>query len=54
VAEELYLSILTRRPSDEERNEVIDYLKSRDKDRAAAFGELAWASLASTEFRFNH
>jgi hypothetical protein len=54
VAEELYLSILTRRPSDEERNEVVDYLKSRDKDRAAAFGELAWALLASTEFRFNH
>jgi hypothetical protein len=54
VSDELYLSVLTRRPTDEERGEVREYLKGRDKDRTAALQELAWALLASVEFRFNH
>ncbi|HXG08331.1 MAG TPA: DUF1549 domain-containing protein [Gemmataceae bacterium] len=54
VAEELYLSVLTRLPTEEERREVADYLKERTQDRAAALQELAWALLASAEFRFNH
>jgi hypothetical protein len=54
VAEELYLSTLTRLPGDDERREVGDYLKGRTADRTAALQELAWALLASAEFRFNH
>jgi hypothetical protein len=54
VAEELYLSILTRRPSAEETKDLGDYLKGRTSDRAAALQELAWALMASAEFRFNH
>jgi hypothetical protein len=54
VTEELYLSVLTRRPSEEERKEVAGYLKARSQDRLAALQELAWALLASAEFRFNH
>lgn len=56
VAEELYLSILSRRPIAEERAEVAAYLAGRadPKERPAAVRELAWALLASTEFRFNH
>lgn len=54
VAEELYLSILTRKPSDEERKELAEYLKNRPQDRTAALQDLAWAFLASAEFRFNH
>lgn len=54
VAEELYLSILTRLPDAEERKEVADFLTSRTKDRSAALQDLAWALLTSTEFRFNH
>jgi hypothetical protein len=54
VAEELFLSVLTRRPSAEEKKDVADYLKDRSGDRAAALQELAWALLASAEFRFNH
>ncbi len=54
AAEELYLSILTRKPSAEERQEVANYLKGRTQDRGAALQELAWALLASAEFRFNH
>jgi hypothetical protein len=52
VAEELYLSVLTRRPIPEERRDVAEYLKKGD--RAAALQDLAWALIASAEFRFNH
>ena len=54
LAEELYLSVLARSPSAEERKEVTDFLASRSKDRAAALQDMAWALLASAEFRFNH
>jgi hypothetical protein len=54
VAEELYLSVLSRQPASDECDEVAKYLQGRDKDRAAAVQEMAWALLASAEFRFNH
>jgi hypothetical protein len=54
VAEELYLCVLTRSPTDEERQEVASYLGSRQADRPVAVRELAWALLTSAEFRFNH
>lgn len=54
VADELYLSLYTRHPTDEERAEVVRYLAERGKERVPALQELAWALLASTEFRFNH
>lgn len=54
VAEELYLSLYSRRPTDEERADVAQYLSERGKERVPALQELAWAMLTSTEFRFNH
>lgn len=54
VAEELYLSVLTRRPTAEERKETADYLAAHARDRTTALQDLAWALLASAEFRFNH
>jgi Protein of unknown function (DUF1549)/Protein of unknown function (DUF1553) len=54
IADELYLSLYTRRPTDEERAEVVRHIADRGKDRVPALQELAWALLASTEFRFNH
>ena len=54
LGEELYLAILSRRPSKDERQEVVEYLAPRTTDRDLAIRELAWAILASTEFRFNH
>ncbi|MBY0524269.1 MAG: DUF1549 and DUF1553 domain-containing protein [Gemmataceae bacterium] len=54
IAEELYLGTLTRRPTDEEKREIGDYLKKRPEDRAAVLLDMAWALLASAEFRFNH
>ncbi|HEX3447647.1 MAG TPA: DUF1553 domain-containing protein, partial [Isosphaeraceae bacterium] len=54
VAEELYLSLYSRRPTDEERADVAQYLSERGQERVPALQELAWAMLTSTEFRFNH
>ena len=53
-AEELYLSVLTRRPSEPEVAHVNQFLQKRAKDRVSAIGEMIWALLTSTEFRFNH
>jgi len=54
LAEELYLSVLTRFPSDEETQELTEFLQSHDDNRQRAVGELMWALLASTEFCVNH
>jgi hypothetical protein len=54
VADELYLSLYNRRPTDEERALVAGYVAERGKERVPALRELAWAMLESTEFRFNH
>jgi hypothetical protein len=53
LPEELYLSVLTRRPSAEERKDVGEFL-NRAADRNAALADLVWVLLASAEFRFNH
>ncbi|MBY0528018.1 MAG: DUF1549 and DUF1553 domain-containing protein [Gemmataceae bacterium] len=54
VAEELYLSVLTRRPSAEDCRTVANYLAARNDDRLGALRDLAWALMVSAEFRFNH
>jgi Protein of unknown function (DUF1553) len=54
IAEELYLSVLSRMPNDDERKEVADFLTRRSTNRRAALQDLAWALLTSAEFRFNH
>ena len=54
LAEELYLSLFTRQPSDEEVRETADYLAQRKEDRSAAVQEIAWALITSSEFRFHH
>lgn len=55
ISDELFLSILTRLPSPEERNEVIKLLQaSPAAQRQNTLSELAWSLLTSVEFRFNH
>lgn len=54
IAEELYLSVLTRRPTDEERAAVADYLAAHGNSREKALGQVAWSLIASTEFCVNH
>lgn len=53
IADELFLSILTRRPAVEERKAIVDCIGNQ-KDRTAALSDVIWSLLASTEFRFNH
>ena len=54
AAEEMYLAILTRMPTEDEVMEVTTYLNSRAADKNVAAQELVWAVLNSAEFRFNH
>jgi hypothetical protein len=54
LAEELYLAVLTRRPSEAEVQDVTRHLGARSKSRLAAVQEMAWATLTSVEFRFKH
>jgi hypothetical protein len=54
IAEELYLSVLTRPPTVDEKATVAKYLEKKKDRKVAALGQLAWALLASTEFSVNH
>ncbi len=54
IADELFLAILSRPPTDEDRQDVAEYLKKHPDDKPAALSQLAWALLASTEFCVNH
>ena len=54
VAEEMYLSVLTRRPTEAEIAETTQQLTARAAERPAALRDLIWALVTSAEFRFNH
>ena len=54
IAEELYLAILTRRPSSDEAATVAKVLAKEPTKKAEAIGKLAWALMASMEFAVNH
>ncbi len=54
AAEELYLAVLTRLPTEAEAEEVVTYLSARESDKSVAVQELVWGLLNSAEFRFNH
>jgi hypothetical protein len=53
VADELFISVLTRQPTPDERKDVVEALKAVP-DRRTALAEIVWALIASSEFRFNH
>ncbi|MBN9523198.1 DUF1549 domain-containing protein [bacterium] len=54
VADELYLTVLTRRPTAAEAQTVRELLARHAGGRPAAVGRLAWALVASMEFGVNH
>ncbi|MCA9019694.1 MAG: DUF1549 domain-containing protein [Planctomycetaceae bacterium] len=55
LADDLYLSVLTRQPLQAETEEVTGLLSGKTgKDRAEIITDLVWALLMSSEFRFNH
>ena len=53
ILEELYLTGLGRMPRDSERKTVLDYV-SGQKDKRAAWEDVAWAMVNTKEFLFNH
>jgi hypothetical protein len=54
LADELYLSVLSRKATQQEQAQVASYWEAGKADRAAAARELIWSLLTSAEFRFNH
>lgn len=52
AADELFLSVLSRPPTDDERRDVVELLAGAP-DRRGPLAEVVWALLASSEFRFN-
>ena len=52
--EEIYLSVLSRRPDAEEQRDTLEYLQAHQDAPARAVVDLVWALLAAAEFRLNH
>jgi hypothetical protein len=54
IADELYFSIVTRPPSEQEKAELAAYLTKHSASRERTLGHYAWALLSSMEFFTNH
>jgi hypothetical protein len=55
IIEELYLSALSRYPSDRELGQFLDVVEETpESDRRAVLEDVFWAVLSSREFLFNH
>src|SRR5262245_48391894 len=53
--EAAYLAVLTRRPTDEEKNHFVKRLNdTSNRNRQQALEDLYWALVNSTEFSWNH
>ena len=53
VIEQLYLTLLSRWPTDEERAAIADYNRTQKEPRIVAL-DLAWALINSAEFLYRH
>jgi len=53
IVNELYLTILSRRPTQEELRTVAEYVKSTESKYQAAI-DVSWALINSTEFLYRH
>ena len=54
IAEDLYISLLSRKPSSAELQRVQEFLSDVGDQKQQAIQDMVWALLASAEFRFNH
>ncbi|MDA0834562.1 MAG: DUF1549 domain-containing protein [Planctomycetota bacterium] len=54
LADELFISVVSRQPTPEEIVDVQNFLQERTADRNEAIQELIWGTIATAEFRFNH
>jgi len=53
-AEELYLAILSRHPTEGERRIAVEYITSKERPSADSLQDVAWALINSSEFIFKH
>jgi len=54
LCEEMYLAVLSRRPTVQEFADIKGYLSKDPKKRAIVIQEIVWSLVASAEFRFKH
>jgi hypothetical protein len=54
MTDELFLSVVTRAPAEEERSAVTEYLAKNADRREAALAHVVWSMLSSMEFGVNH
>ena len=54
MAHAIYLDILSRYPTEDEKSEFENYIKTSKLDRKSAGQDLAWALINSDEFIFRH
>ncbi len=54
LADELYVAVLSRPPTDDEKTAVAEYLSPRSDRREQAVTNLVWSLIASNEFCANH
>jgi hypothetical protein len=55
ILEELFLSALSRRPTAEEKQELLAGLaEAKPEERRTALEDLYWGVLSTKEFLFNH
>ena len=52
--DELYLTLLTRLPDDDERTQLNAWFSKRSASKTQAVADAAWAIISSTEFFVNH
>jgi hypothetical protein len=50
----LYLHALSRLPSAEETQRMLDYMRQKSAEPRSAYNDILWALLNSSEFAFNH
>jgi hypothetical protein len=53
AVEELFLAALSRPPTTAEKDRAVKYVTDR-KNSAAAYSDVLWALINTTEFVFNH
>jgi hypothetical protein len=54
AVEQLFLQVLSRKPSAAESKAAVAFLNKHAQSRPTALADLAWSLLASAEFRLNH
>ena len=54
IADELFLAVLCRKPSEDDRKTVSKFLAKHPERKTDAISQLVWALVTSTEFCVNH